>query len=130
MKYTDVDLNPKQYRAALIILSGGSVLDAAKDCNTTEDSIRKWRQLPEFQKLLTRAATEVFNTGLNKILLLVDKAILELEAILVNPETSDRTKLQAIQLILNHSTLAKNLNIEQRIEKIEEILLNGDREQA
>lgn len=82
-------------------------------------TIERLKREAGFKHELSRAVNQVYRNGLTQLALGIDKAVSELLRIIESPDTQDRVKLKAIEILLTQAANANNLALEQRISSLE-----------
>ncbi len=121
------DLSLIQYRAICILVSGGSIEEAAQVADCTVGNIKKWKTRPDFKRAMQQAILKVYEASLSELVLGASRAAKELNAIIANPEGSDRVKVTAISTLFSNANVAKQLILDERLSALEEAL-NGHTE--
>ncbi|PHV60991.1 helix-turn-helix domain-containing protein [Cyanobacterium aponinum] len=95
-------LSPTQQKALQLLVTGHSVRDTARKCDTSEATLYRWLQLDIFTKTLKLWQKTLLIEADIKIKSIVDKALNKLEFILDNPQKFDsRDYLKAVEISLN-----------------------------
>lgn len=96
---------PEQIEALQLLLSGKTEAETAKAIGKSRTTISRWKKLPEFQEALSRTKDEINETRMqiasdiaSRMERLATKGMDALEAILDNPDTPTREKLEAIAI--------------------------------
>lgn len=99
--------------------------EIAQACGITTRTLDKWKQLENFQALLKQAVAQTYDAAVAELVLGSQEAAKELRMIILDPDTPGRTKVSAISVLLTNAAKAKEALLEERLERVEEIL-NGD----
>ncbi len=67
MKDSEGALTPKQERALAALISEGTIKEAAKVSGTSETTLWRWMQIPEFQKRHRAAQREVVDAAIGEL---------------------------------------------------------------
>ncbi|MEM1003152.1 MAG: hypothetical protein AAGH46_10935 [Bacteroidota bacterium] len=73
---------------------------------------------------MQQAFSRIYDEAINKLASIALVAAEELEKIVVCADVPLKHKLQAISLVLTHGEKAKNYQLENRLERLEELALN------
>ena len=121
------DLSLNQYRAICILVSGGSIEEAAKVAECSIANVKKWKAQPEFKRAMKESILKVHEASLSELVLGASRAAKELNAIIANPEGSDRVKVTAISTLFSNTNVVRQLILDERLTALEEAL-NGNAE--
>jgi DNA-binding transcriptional MerR regulator len=117
------DSQTKRERAILYLLSSPTVEVAAEQAGISTRTLRRWSRQERFSADLEAARKSVFRHSLLRLAALTTKALEVVEAILDDDDATDRDKLRAAALVLNHaqaSELSDTLRqLEQQISQME-----------
>jgi len=100
---TDKPLTEKQIGVAIALFRGSSVREAAKEFEVCEATIYDWRKKQEFMDLWRNLEVELKSREIERLRSLREKALSRIEIILENPDSSDRSALQAASIALRCS---------------------------
>lgn len=123
----DIDKLTNSQIQALTLLAAGYTKDAVcEKLDISQTTIDRWCRIPEFKKLKNRAMLESYNTAVAEMMLHSKNAVIELNKIIMDAKTPPKTKISAIHIMLTHASKGKDILIEERLERIEEMLKNDD----
>lgn len=103
METEDFELDPTKHKVILLLATGLSVREITKKTGMSSSTINRMKADPNCRKKLSEAIDVIFHSGLSKLSLGVEIAINKLIEIIESEETPDRTKLRAIEVLLNSS---------------------------
>jgi hypothetical protein len=126
---TDNRLTPAQKRAIAALLSSRSVSEAADVAKIARSTLNRWLQDDTFRLALAEAEDGIIDGATRRLTSLIDKSIAALEGMLDNPQTPVFAKLRAAEAVIEHAIRLRELrSIEQRLSKLEGMLLDGGQE--
>lgn len=99
-------LNETQHRAIQLLASGKTGTAVAAMLDVRKETICRWRQLPEFQEELVNLMDELRETGKNRLVAMMDKALSVIEDDLHNNKNRQqrvRSAFKVLQLLGNAS---------------------------
>lgn len=117
-----------QYRTLLHLTAGYSESETSALTGVSGKQIREYLRDPNFLAALRDAQESIFQATQNKMLLASTLAVNTLVDILQSDSTSDSNKIQAAKVVLDFSKTAREIQKEQRLEKLE-LLANGNLKQ-
>ena len=101
-------------------MNGDTIKDTAKANRISETTIYLWQQKDEFKSELRRLRREAYETSVNKLQSVTDKAIDTLERNLNCGIPS--TEIRAAQILLEQSSKAiDTLDVLERLERLESV---------
>lgn len=103
METEDFELDPTKHKVILLLATGISVREVAEKTGISSSTINRIKSDPNCRKKLREAVDAIFHSGLSKLFLGIELAINKLIEIIESEETPDRTKLRAIEILLNSS---------------------------
>ena len=118
------DIDIRKSLAISYLACGVSITDTASALNISVSTIEKWRVGEDFKTLLREAVRVIQDAAIAKMSIKLVECADELTRIAISPEVSDRVKISAIQLIFNQLEKARNWELEERLEKVENLLEN------
>lgn len=99
--------------------------EVAEVCGITTRTLDKWKKQKGFQERLRKAVSATFDAAVAELVLGSQESAQELRRIILDPDTPARTKISGISVLLTNAGKAKELLLEERLERMEGIL-NGD----
>jgi hypothetical protein len=118
-------MTAKQQKAIEALLSAPSIRQAAAATGLGEKSIRRWLQLPEFSRAYEQARHQVFANALTDLRVATHDAVEALRTA-VREETG-ALRIRAATAVLELSIRsAETLDLEARLERLEQVLLPPD----
>lgn len=96
-----LSLKPNQQKAAILLATGKSAREVAKEIDVTPETISHWRQDANFRKSVAELQWEVLNGARNKMQGLAGEAVATLRDVMQNGKT-DAAKLKAVEIVLAH----------------------------
>lgn len=94
-------LNENQILATQMVASGMKGKEIATKLKKTEETISRWRQLPEFEAAVNKIKIDVMNSATDRLRELVNKAISMLEEGLDSDDLPIKDKVNASLKILD-----------------------------
>jgi hypothetical protein len=113
------DKDAKRYKIICYLATGCTNKEAAQKAGVSLSTIERLKREAGFKQELSRAVNQVYRNGLTQLAMGIDKAVSELLRIIDSPDTQDRVKLKAIEILLTQAAHANNLALEQRISSLE-----------
>lgn len=115
-------LTPTQIDALCALAAGRSSKETAEITNVSIRTIDRWKQLPNFKKLLQDAVVQTYNFAIAELCCGAKESAIQLREIINNDETPVRLKIKAIEVLLLNASKAKDAILEYRLEKVEKLL--------
>lgn len=112
-------LTPVQNQALCLLAAGYPIETVAKSTGVTRQTITKWRKIPEFKRLLQESIAATFDIAIAELVIGSREAAQELKRIIADSDVPSKTKVSAINTLLNHAARAKDSILEQRLERLE-----------
>ena len=113
-------LKPQQRRAIAALLIEKDTRAAAAVCSVSETQLRRWLAMPLFKAELQAASSAAIDKAILRLSALTGQAVDVLKEIMLDPETSSGTRLQAVNIHLARLLDLRGLvNIESRIAALE-----------
>ncbi len=113
------ELSPKQERAALLLASGKSQAEAAKECGAGTRTIRTWVSQPDFSRRVSEIRFQLTNQALGMLVDGMTSAASTL-GYLTRKGKSEMCRLSAARAILEMGTrLRETVELEERILALE-----------
>jgi hypothetical protein len=122
MLFKREELTTEQYTAILMIASGKSNASVAKECGVSTRTVERWRVLPTFKTLVKEAILDIYDAAIAELILGAKEATRQLIQIIEDEETPRKTKVVAINSLLNQAAKYKSVLLEERLEKLESSL--------
>lgn len=94
-------LNENQILATQMVASGMKGKEIATKLKKTEETISRWRQLPEFEAAVNKIKKDVMNSATDRLRELVNKAISRLEEGLDSDDLPIKDKVNASLKLLD-----------------------------
>ncbi len=110
----------KRYRIICLIATGCSNKEAADQAGVSLSTIERLKRDADFKSELHQAINQVYRNGLLRLALGMDKAAEELLKILESPDTSDRVRLRAIEILFAQAGNLDTLVLGERINRLEQ----------
>jgi hypothetical protein len=95
------ELKPIQEKAAVLLASGKTARDVAKEVDVTPETISHWRQIASFRALEHKLKWEALNSARDEMQALTSKAVSTLKDVMQNGKT-DAARLKAAEIVLMH----------------------------
>ncbi len=109
-----------QVKALAALIEGKKLIDVAAAAGVNRRTVDRWLKEKEFAAALHEATSGQVRDTVRRRVLLMDRAIDELERILDNPETSASMKLRAVSIIFSgQNDMAQVLEFDQRLSALE-----------
>lgn len=120
---TTKKLSPKQKNAIPHILNTSSLEEAAKKSKVSRMTLKRWMDQPHFKKIINTRRDEIFQEAMTLLKGASKDAVLKLMVLLKskNPNTA---RLSAIALLKYSVRADEQMDILERIEKLEEFIEN------
>ena len=77
------------------------IIDIARVTGLGRDTVRKYKNDPEFQAVLTERRSAMVSAAVDKMTSFMNEDIEILQTVIRDPETSAQTKVNAIQVMMN-----------------------------
>ena len=122
-------LTPVQNQALCLLAAGYPIETVAKSTGVTRQTINKWTKLPEFNRLLRESVAKTFDVAIAELVIGSREAAQELKRIITDPDVPSKTKVSAINVLLNNGARVKDSILEQRLERLEGTFDGTDTEQ-
>lgn len=111
----NVRIRPLQARAITLLVEGRSMVEVAEALAVNERTVRRWRELPDFEDTLREARDEAFRGALDELRRVGTRAVAVLEALLadVDPRvrlTAARTVVVGMLNVNEHVTTTEKLD--------------------
>ena len=90
-------------KAALLIATGLTATEAARQLGVNRATVGRWQKTPEFQDALDRLRHEAREAVFASFRHLASKSFDALAEIINNPNAADCDRIKAAELILNHA---------------------------
>ena len=117
-----VEITPERKQFAHLVVELGSVAKVAKKMNRNPVTLYHWQQRPEVKAEIKKRQESLFFELSTKLGTTDDNAIQVMTDIMNNEKTNEQTRLQAAMfLIKTRTTLYEDNQLEQRIERLEQL---------
>lgn len=117
------ELNAKQERALLALLSCGEIKQAAKDSRVGETTLWRWLQEPEFQSRYRSARRQMVEAALSRLQSDGTRAAKVLREIAEDKKAPASARVSAAKIILEQSIKGvERLDTLERIEALEQLV--------
>lgn len=118
-------LSIKQELAINELIKGNSIVDSAKNINTSVATLNRWLCDEEFKEVLEERKKQIIDNCIDSINLLGSKAIKVLNEILDDSMVSDNVRFNASKSILEFILkFNEQSNIINKMKEIEELLID------
>lgn len=108
---------------ALVLLAAGYTDDeVAEKTVVAKSTIIRWKKSPEFERLLKQAQLKYIDSALAELVKGAKEAVQELNNIITDSDVPSRTKVSAISVLLSHIVKMREVDLEERLERLEEIV--------
>ncbi len=97
------DLTPNQTKALCMLAANHCRDEVAQACGITTRTLDKWKQLENFQELLRKAVAATYDAAVAELVLGSQAAARELRMLIIDPDTTGRTKVSAISVLLTNA---------------------------
>lgn len=114
--------NLSQYKVITYLAAGYSIEHTEHLTGVPKKQIESWINSEEFNKLLIEASSKIFDSAISRLVAASETAVDHLIRILESDESSDRVRMQAIKMILEYSARAKDCQLENRLQALEEAI--------
>lgn len=114
-------LNPKQMLAiSMLVDPGVSYQDVSKRLGISCRTLYQWRRLPHFKEALDEVLGEVREKTMERLNILNEKVICEIEGVLTTPFSSRSQVLKASMKIMDYKTaLLSEVTLQNRVTSLE-----------
>lgn len=112
----------KRYRIICLLATGCSNKEAAEQAGVSLSTIERMKRDADFKAELADAIHQIYRGSLLKITLGMDKAASELVRIMESPETPDRVKLKAIEILFSQAGNLELMALEEKVNHLENIV--------
>ena len=119
------ELDAKKYKIICHLATGCTNKEAAERAGVSLSTVERLKRHPAYKQEFAQAVKEIYKAGLTRLSLGIDTAVSELMRIIESPDTSDRVKLTAIQVLLSNAKEIRQWELEERLETVE-LKLNGN----
>ncbi|MBW4435368.1 MAG: hypothetical protein KME28_27580 [Pelatocladus maniniholoensis HA4357-MV3] len=118
-------LSYTQCEALVLLAAGYTDEEVAAKTVVAKSTIARWRKSPEFERLLKQAQLKYIDSALAELVKGAKEAVKELNNIITDPDVPSRTKVSAISVLLTHIVKMREMDLEERLERIE-VILDGN----
>jgi len=120
MKGHGSKLNRKMDAAIMGLLTQRNLEDAAKTAGIGLATLRRWQDLPEFDKAFRRARRQAFGQQITRLQQASSAAVTTLHKLLVDPASAPAVKARASYYIITLGNKAIEIDdIDQRVTELE-----------
>jgi transposase-like protein len=117
------EVTPKQRMLITAMLSGKSIVDAAKEAGIAAKTAHQWLKLAQVQAAYRDAQHALFDDAIRLFMTDMNDARITLRTLMKDIETPAATRVRAAQLIIEQSiNLNKMSELEQKLAELEEIV--------
>lgn len=116
-----VTLSPKQYRGIEALLVSRTTRAAALAIGVRERSLWRWLQQPDFQAEYCKAKQRLHHNNINQLQMAGSEAVDALLKVLRDPDAKHVETIMAARAILELGMRGKELEIEERLQHLEQI---------
>jgi hypothetical protein len=110
----------KKEHAIVALLVASTVVDAAKTCDVSESTLRRWMQEPDFVASYRRARERMLETAINKVCSSASQAADVLLEISRNEHASSSSRVSAARAILEIAVKVQEFHeLENRVAELE-----------
>jgi transcriptional regulator with XRE-family HTH domain len=95
-------LTVQESKAVALLIAGYSARDVAIKLKVTPETITNWHKNERFKTAKKQALDTLYNAAMAEMVDGMQLACRELIAIIENPDTPQKTKISAINVLLNH----------------------------
>jgi len=113
------DKDAKRYEIIGYLATGCTNKEAAQKAGVSLSTIQRLKRKADFKQELSMAVNSVYRSVLTQLTSGIGKAVKELLPSIESPDTPDRVKLKAIEILLTQAANANDLALEQRISEME-----------
>jgi transposase len=110
----------KRYKIICHLATGCSNKEAAEKAEVSLSTVERLKRDADFKAELSKAINQIYRSSLMKLTLGMDKASTELLRIIESSDSSDRTKLKAIEILFAQTLNLDRLAMEDRLNRLEE----------
>ena len=119
-----MQLEVQHHKAIFLLISGKTNKAVAEEMGIKDSVLNRWKSDPDFNEALQVAFSRVYDDAINKLTTVAMSAVEELEKIVVCVDVPLKHKLHAISLVLTHGEKVKNYQLENRLQRLEQLTLN------
>ena len=113
----------KQYSETVLasFLKHDKIVDIMADTGLSRSTIQRYREDPEFQKLLTERKTEYVKAAVNKMQAFLVEGVEILQNIIRDNNTSPQTRINAVQIMFSQCrSWTETTDILERLKMLED----------
>lgn len=120
MNKTIKNLTPKQSRALEILISGGSVVQAAETAKVSRGTIYAWLDQAEFINAMNDTKAKAMDQLAIALMALGGKAIKTLDTAMEDPRAGVSARIRAADIVINRIlTMREMVDFENRLSSLE-----------
>lgn len=116
------ELTTNHYRALTLLVAGYSLEEVAEKTDVSVRTIQRWKKRPDFQRLLTESVGKTFDAAVAELVAGSIDAAQELKQIIKDSDVPVRVRVTAISVLLANAWKAKDAILEQRLQRVEDLL--------
>ncbi|MBP5976609.1 hypothetical protein HW132_28720 [Brasilonema sp. CT11] len=113
-------LTPIQNQALCLLAAGHTIDEVVAETGVGKRTLSRWKTTCNFKKLLQDAVTQTYDSAVAELVSGSREAARELKRIISDPDVPSKTKVTAINVLLNNAARAKESALEERLERLEE----------
>jgi hypothetical protein len=122
LKTAETKLTPKQEQAILALLNHPTTKAAGAACGTSETTLWRWLQLPDFQQRYRAARRQLVESSIGRLQQACGDAVETLASISRNEKEPASSRVAAAKTIIEQSLRAVELeDLAERIERLEQL---------
>ncbi len=110
----------KRYKIICYLATGCSNKEAAEQAGVSLSTIERLKRDADFKTELYEAVHQIYRNGLLRLTLGIDKAASELLRMIESPDTPDRVRLKAIEILFAQTSNLDSLALEERLNRLQE----------
>lgn len=120
-------LSYTQCEALVLLAAGYTDEEVAEKTVVDRKTIGRWKKSPEFERLLKGAQLKLIDSALAELIKGAREAVKVLNDIITDPDVPSRTKVSAIAVLLTHIVKMREIDLEERLERLE-VIVDGNHE--
>lgn len=111
-------LTPRQNQALCLLAAGYTLDEVVAETGVPKRTLTRWKG-KKFKQQLQEAVAATYDAAVAELVSGSREAAQELKRIIADPDIPSKTKVTAINVLLNNAARAKESILEQRLERLE-----------
>ncbi|MDF5718491.1 MAG: helix-turn-helix domain-containing protein [Rhizonema sp. NSF051] len=115
-------LDQNHHYAITLLAAGYTNEEVARKTGVSSRTIGHWKKRDDFANLLRQATAATYDAAVAELVSGSRAAAQELKRLIDDPDTPSRVKVSAIQVLLSNAAKAKDTVLQERLERVENLL--------